>query len=73
MPFHRKLLVRIGNVPESGKSQPQQEDELEDEVKGEPVDNAEEALDNGEESENNPVLRERLAVTRLLVCAERIG
>lgn len=45
------------NLPESGESQPQQEDELEDKVEGEPVNNAEEALDDGEESENNPVLK----------------
>jgi hypothetical protein len=51
-----KLSVKIENSPESGKSQPQQEDELEDKVEGEPVDNAEEALDDGEEGKNNPVL-----------------
>lgn len=54
---YRSLFVGAGNLPESGKSQPQQEDELENKVKGEPVNNAEEALDDGEEGKNNPVLR----------------
>jgi len=43
------------SATESREGQPQQEDELEDEVEGEPVDNAEEALSDGEEGKNNPV------------------
>jgi hypothetical protein len=44
-------------LPEGGECQPQEEDELEDKVEGEPVDNADEALNDGEESEDDPVLK----------------
>lgn len=44
------------NLPEHGERQPQEEDKLEDEVEGEPVDNVEEALNHGEEGEDDPVL-----------------
>jgi hypothetical protein len=58
------------NLPESGESQPQQEDELEDKVEGEPVNNAEEALDDGEEGENNPVLENGISRRDSLVRAD---
>lgn len=54
--FCSRKLSRGGNLPESRESQPQQEDELEDKVEGEPVNDAEEALNDREEGENNPVL-----------------
>lgn len=44
------------DLPEHGQRQPQKENKLEDKVEGEPVDNVEEALNDGEEGENNPVL-----------------
>lgn len=40
---------------EGGESQPQEEDKLEDKVEREPVDDTDEALDDGEEGENDPV------------------
>lgn len=40
---------------EGGEREPEEEDKLESEVEGEPVDNANKALDNGEEREDNPV------------------
>lgn len=54
----------MGNLPEDGQRQPQEEDKLEDEVEGEPVDNVDEALQNGEEGEDDPVLR--AIVSRLI-------
>lgn len=49
------------NLPEGREREPEEEDELEDEVKGEPVDNLNEALDHGKERENDPILEEQLA------------
>lgn len=40
---------------EDGEGEPEKEEELEDIVKGEPVNDVNEALDNSEESENDPV------------------
>lgn len=40
---------------EGGERKPQKEDELEGEVEGEPVDNADKALNDTEEGENDPV------------------
>ena len=48
----------IISLPESRQRQPQKEDELEDKVEGEPVDNVEEALNDGKGRENDPVLQE---------------
>jgi len=50
---------------ESGKCQPQQEHKLEGEVEGEPVDDVDQALNHGEESENDPV-SEPLGIVILL-------
>lgn len=47
------------NLLERRKGQPQEEDELEDEVEGEPVDDVDEALQDGKLSKDNPVLRRR--------------
>lgn len=44
----------LGTV-ERRQGQPQEEDELEDEVEGEPVDDVDEALQDGKESKDNPV------------------
>lgn len=55
-----RSLAEGENIPEGRESQPQQEDELENKVEGEPVNNAEEALGDGEEGENNPVLGNNL-------------
>jgi len=46
----------MGNSPEGREGEPQKEHKLEDVVEGEPVDNADQALENGEESKHNPVL-----------------
>lgn len=45
------------DLPEGGQRQPQEENKLENKVEGEPVDNIEKALNDGEEGENNPVLQ----------------
>jgi hypothetical protein len=43
------LSSRYGiDLPEHWERQPQEEDKLENKVKGEPVDNVDKALDNGE-------------------------
>lgn len=49
------------NLPEHGEREPQEEDKLEDKVEGEPVDNVDEALNDGEEREDDPVLSRELA------------
>lgn len=49
------------NLPEHGEREPQEEDKLENKVKGEPVDNVDEALNDGEEREDDPVLSRELA------------
>ena len=41
---------------ERRQRQPEEEDELEDKVEGEPVDDVNKALQHSEESEYNPVL-----------------
>lgn len=46
-----------GVLLERRQRQPQEEDKLEDEVEREPVDNVNEALNHGEEGENDPVLQ----------------
>lgn len=46
----------IGTL-EGRERKPEEEDELEGIVEGEPVDDADEALDNGEERENDPVCK----------------
>lgn len=51
------------NLPEGREREPQKENKLEGIVEGEPVNNADKALKNGEERENNPVLNAQLAVT----------
>lgn len=43
------------STAEGGQTQPQKEDKLEGEVKGEPVDNVHQRLDDGEEGKNDPV------------------
>ena len=54
-----------GDAPEHGQGQPQEKDELEDKVEGKPVNNVEEALDDGEEGEDDPVLQtERQQIIR---------
>lgn len=45
-----------GDLPEDGQREPQEENKLEDKVEGEPVDDVNEALRDGEEGEDNPVL-----------------
>lgn len=52
------------DIPESREREPEEEDELEDVVEGEPVDNLDEALKHGEEGENDPILKNELAATR---------
>jgi hypothetical protein len=47
---------RKGFLPECGQTQPQKEDKLEGEVKGEPVDNVHQRLNDGEEGKDDPVL-----------------
>lgn len=49
-------LAEKRDLPEDRQRQPQEEDELEDKVEGEPVDNVDEALEDGEQSEHDPVL-----------------
>jgi hypothetical protein len=46
---------------EGREGEPQEEDELEDKVEGEPVNNVDEALQHGEESKDNPVLEKENA------------
>lgn len=57
----RTVVARMGrrgyDVPEGGEREPQKEEKLEDEVEGEPVDDLDEALNHGEERENDPILR----------------
>lgn len=43
------------SAAEHGQGEPQEEHKLEDEVEGEPVDNVDEALDDSEEGEHDPV------------------
>jgi hypothetical protein len=50
---------------EGGKGQPQEENKLESVVEGEPVDNADEALNDSEERKDNPVGKP-LSVVRLV-------
>lgn len=50
-------LQDLLNSPSLGKSEPKDEDELECIVEWEPVDGANKALKDGEESEDNPVLQ----------------
>jgi hypothetical protein len=52
------------DIPESREREPEEEDELEDVVEGEPVDNLDEALEHGEEGENDPILKNALAAIR---------
>lgn len=47
----------MANLPEHGQRQPQEEDKLEDEVEGEPVHDIDEALQDGEEREHDPILK----------------
>lgn len=47
----------LGHVPEGGQREPQQEDEFESVVEGEPVDDGDEALNDSEAGKDDPVLR----------------
>lgn len=62
------------SATEDGERQPEEEDELEDVVEGEPVDDLDQALNDSEESKNNPV-RQPLGIILLVVseeCLERV-
>jgi len=57
------------STAESGQSEPKQENELKGEVEGEPIDNVDKALSNGEEGKDDPV-GQPLGVI-LLACSEQ--
>jgi hypothetical protein len=57
-------------TPEGREREPEEEDELEDKVKGEPVDDLDEALDHSEQSENDPV-SQPLSIILLVVAKQR--
>lgn len=57
-------------TPEGREREPEEEDELEDKVKGEPVDDLDEALDHGEQSENDPI-SQPLSIILLGVAKQR--
>ena len=59
------------NLLEGGQPQPQEKDKLEGVVEGEPVDDADQALDDGEEGEDDPV-RKPLRVIVLGGAEERL-
>jgi hypothetical protein len=56
-------------TPEGREREPEEEDELENKVKGEPVDNLDEALNDGKESENDPI-SQPLSIILLVVGEE---
>lgn len=53
---YAEKLIQSSILPEHGQREPQEENELENKVEGEPVYNVDEALSDGEESKDNPVL-----------------
>ena len=55
--FRVYFLSFLLDLPEDGEGEPKEEDELEDKVKGEPVDDVDEAFNDSEEREYDPVLR----------------
>lgn len=57
-------------TPEGREREPEEEDELEDKVKGEPVDDLDEALDHSEQSENDPI-SQPLSIILLVVAKQR--
>lgn len=63
------------NLPELRESEPHKETELEDEVEGEPVRDAEGGFNDGEEGEEHPVptVAVSLVRKRLLIEPERRG
>ena len=58
------------DLREHGQREPQEEDELESVVEGEPINDAEQALKDGEKGENDPVLQ---CVSHAIIISKKDG